>query len=54
MADSMLHGIKGYFDSYRPQQQVVEADSSLNPLPHTQPVKLERKLKSHRHSSVSR
>lgn len=55
MADSMLRGIKGYFDSYRPQQQVVEAegDSSLNPLPRTQPVKLERKL-HHRKNVASR
>jgi N-acetylmuramoyl-L-alanine amidase len=56
MAHSMLDGIKGYFDSYRPQQQVVEneGDSSLNPLPRTQAVKLERKLKRPRKSVVSR
>lgn len=43
MAYSMLSGIKGYFESYRPQQQVVENEASLMQVSVTQPVKRERK-----------
>ena len=50
MANSMLSGIKGYFQSYRPQQQVVDngADASKNKpasdrKPRTVEVSMERK-----------
>lgn len=55
MAHSMLNGIKGYFDSYRPQQRVVENDNAIEALPRAQPVSLERKRSHHsRKNSVSR
>lgn len=56
MAESMLDGVKGYFQSYRPQQQIVVNESA----PRTEPaprkaraveVKLERKSRSRKSSS---
>lgn len=48
MADSMLVGIKGYFQSYRPQQQIVVNDTESKPEPKARKaraveVKLKRK-----------
>jgi len=48
MAESMLSGIKGYFQSYRPQQQVVVNESSAKPEPAVRKAKpriVEVKLK---------
>jgi len=56
MAESMLNGVKGYFQSYRPQQQIVVNE----PAPRAEPVprkaravevKLERKTRSRKSSS---
>lgn len=58
MAESMLDGVKGYFQSYRPQQQIVVNE----PAPRAEPaprkaraveVKMERKVRSRRSSSRS-
>jgi N-acetylmuramoyl-L-alanine amidase len=48
MADSMLDGVKGYFQSYRPQQQIVVNEPALKPEPKIRKarvveVKLQRK-----------
>ncbi len=56
MAESMLDGVKGYFQSYRPQQQIVVNE----PAPKSEPaprkaraveVKMERKTRSSKSSS---
>ena len=58
MAESMLDGVKGYFQSYRPQQQIVVNE----PAPRAEParrnaraveVNMERKVRSRRASSRS-
>lgn len=54
MARSMLDGVKGYFESYRPQQQVVVNDASPVSAPITRPVSLERRRKRAHNISVSR
>lgn len=54
MARSMLGGIKGYFESYRPQQQVVENDTTLAPAHYAQPVRLERKRQRGHSNNISR
>lgn len=56
MAESMLDGVKGYFQSYRPQQQIVvnEPAPSAEPAPRKAravEVKLERKSRSSNSSS---
>lgn len=56
MAESMLDGVKGYFQSYRPQQQIVVNEPA--PRPESAPrkaraveVKMERKTRSRKSSS---
>lgn len=51
MAESMLDGVKGYFQSYRPQQQIVvnQPEPRTEPAPrkaHAVEVKMERKTRS--------
>jgi N-acetylmuramoyl-L-alanine amidase len=58
MADSMLTGIKGYFQSYRPQQQVVVNEPAVKPEPVVRKarvveVKLDRKRRTKKSSTRS-
>jgi N-acetylmuramoyl-L-alanine amidase len=54
MAESMLDGVKGYFQSYRPQQQIVVNEPAPEPAPRKAravEVKMERKTHSSKSSS---
>ena len=57
MAESRLDGVKGYFQSYRPQQQIVvnEPSQKTEPAPHkARPVEVKMERKARSRKSVSR